>query len=461
MRREPDADPIRDLRAVVDRAIQEHVPPAAAMLVALSGGRDSVALFDALVATAAAARRPLTAAHVHHGLSPNAELWAGFCTGLCAAHQVPLDVCRVDIARLPQRSLEASARAARYAALSTAAAKHGIAYVLLAHHRDDQAETVLLQLLRGAGPRGLAAMPPVARDAAGVTWLRPLLDVTRDTIDRYAEAAGLRFVDDESNSVLAHRRNAVRHQVMPALAAVFPRPGQTLARAARMQADAARLADDLAVIDAGEPAADGSLDRLQLAALPLHRAANVLRWLLRQHGLPAPSSARLDAMLRQMRHARDDARIRIVHAGRAVGVHRGRVFVHALPPALYALSWFGEAEVRLPHGRMTLVPQTGHGIDLAHVASAPLRIVSRRGGERMRIGIDRPRQALKTLLQEAGIPVWRREALPLVFCGATLAWVPGIGVATGYATPPAGSGLAIAWHPDDEAAPGTVPDAIG
>ncbi len=459
MRREPDADPIRDLRAVVARAIQEHVPPAAPILVALSGGRDSVALFDALVATAAAAGHPLTAVHVHHGLSRNADAWALFCTELCAAHQVPLDVCHVDIARLPQASLEASARGARYAALTAAATKHRIAYVLLAHHRDDQAETVVLQLLRGAGPRGLSAMPPVLRDAGGVTWLRPLLDVARATIDRYAEAARLRFVEDESNRVLAHRRNAVRHQVMPALAAVFPRPAQTLARAARMQADAARLADDLAAIDAGARTADGSLDRAQLAALPLHRAANVLRWFLRQHRLPAPSSARLDAMLRQLRHARDDARIRIVHAGRAVGLHRGRVLVHALPPAPYALPWCGETEVRLPHGRITLARQAGGGLDVAHLTLAPLRIVSRSGGERMRVGIDRPRQALKSLLQDAGMPVWQREALPLVFCGDALVWVPGIGMAAGYAAPPTGNGIVIAWHPDD-AAGGSAPGAL-
>ncbi len=458
MRREPDADPIRALRDVVAGAIHEHVPPMAPLLVALSGGRDSVALFDAIVATASG--HPLRAVHVHHGLSPNADAWAAFCTELCVARRVAFDVRRVDIARQPQASLEASARAARYAALTATAKAHGIAHVLLAHHRDDQAETVLLQLLRGAGPRGLAAMPPVARDADGITWLRPLLDVSRDAIDRYADAARLRFVDDESNRVLAHRRNAVRHHVMPALAAVFPRPEQMLARAARMQADAARLADDLAAIDAGERADDGSLDRLRLAALPLHRAANVLRWFLRQHALPAPSAARLDAMLRQLRHARDDARIRIVHAGRAVGLHRGRVFVHALPPAPYALSWCGEAEVRLPHGRVTLVPQTGHGIDLSHLAAAPLRIVSRSGGERMRIGIDRPRQALKSLLQDAGIPVWQREALPLVFCGDALAWVPGIGMAAGFAAPPAGTGIAIAWHPDEPAS-GVAPDAIG
>ena len=449
MRREPDAAPIRDLRAVVARALHEHIPPAAPILLALSGGRDSVVLFDALVATAGAAGYPLTAVHVHHGLSPNADTWAGFCAGLGAAQQVPLEVRYVDIARRPQAGLEASARTARYAALAAAAKALGIAHVLLAHHRDDQAETVLLQLLRGAGPRGLAAMAPVSRDAAGVTWMRPLLDVSRTTIDRYADVARLEYVDDESNRVLAHRRNAVRHQVMPALAAVFPRPEQTLARAARMQADAARLVDDLAAIDTGERTADGSLDRLRLAALPLHRAANVLRWFLRQHGLPAPSSTRLDAMLRQLRHARDDARIRIEHAGRAVGLHRGRVFVHALPPAPFALRWCGEPEVRLPHGRVTLIEQAGSGIDLSHLATAPLRITSRTGGERMRVGTDRPRQALKSLLQEAGMPVWQRQALPLVFCGEALVWVPGIGVAAGYETATTGTGIAIAWHPDE------------
>ena len=459
MRREPDADPVRALRAVVARAIREHVPPTAPILVALSGGRDSVTLLDALVAMARPAGHALSVVHVHHGLSPNADAWAQFCVGLCVEHNIALEVRRVDIARAPQASLEASARTARYAALTTAAKMQGIAHVMLGHHRDDQAETLLLQLLRGAGPRGLAGMPQAMRDRGGVTWLRPLLEVSRASIDAYADVARLRFIDDESNRVLAHRRNAVRHQVMPALAAVFPRPEHTLARAARLQADAARLADDLATLDAGDIGSRTALDRHRLAALPPHRAANVLRWFLRQHGLPAPSSVRLEAMLAQLRHARDDARIRLMHAGRAVGIHRGRVFVHALPPAAFIMPWCGEAELGLPHGRLTFAREVGRGLDESCLATAPLRIMSRVGGERMRVGIGRPRRALKSLLQEGGVPVWRRDSLPLVFCGDVLVWVPAIGVAEGFAAPPSGAGIAIAWHPDEEAggdAPGSI-----
>jgi tRNA(Ile)-lysidine synthase len=447
MRRDHDGDPVRRLRTEVARVLEARVPPAAPIIVALSGGRDSVALLDALLAVATFRGHALTAVHVHHGLSANADAWARFCEELCAARGVTFALWMAGVVRAPQQSLEATARIARYGALAATAAARGIVHVALAHHRGDQAETLLLQLLRGAGPRGLAAMPVTARDDAGVTWLRPLLELPRAAIDAYVEAAQLRFVDDESNASHTHRRNAVRHRVMPALAGVFPDPERTLARAAGLQAEAARLADDLAALDAGAAGPDPAIDRDRLAALPSHRAANMLRWFLRQHGLPAPSAARLEAMLAQLRTTRADAEVRIAHAGRGIGIHRGRIVVHALPPPAFDVPWSGAARITLPHGHLDFTRIVGAGIDATRLAGAPVRVRSRAGGERFCPGAGRPRRALKSLLQEAAVPPWLREATPLVFCGDELVWVPQLGIAPAFAAAPAGAGVAIAWHP--------------
>jgi tRNA(Ile)-lysidine synthase len=208
---------------------------------------------------------------------------------------VPLAVHRAHVERAPGTSLEAEARAARYAALAAADAD----IVALAHHADDQAETLLLQLLRGAGPHGLAAMPAERALPAGPSLLRPFLALPRAAIDAYAAARGLAWVDDESNARTGARRNFLRHEVAPRLVAAFPGYPATLARAARHQAEAARLIDDLALLDAQdaigvETAAGATLDRaalVELAARAPHRARNLLRWFLRQHELRAPSTS--------------------------------------------------------------------------------------------------------------------------------------------------------------------------
>ncbi len=416
------------------------------VVVALSGGRDSVVLLDVLLREAR--NRVRGAVHVHHGLSPNADAWAAFCETLCSERELPLAVRRVEVDRGPQTSLESEARRARYEALADAAARMGSTIVALAHHRDDQAETLLLQLLRGAGPRGLAAMPALRDDARGVRWWRPLLSVPRAAIDAYAAHRGMRWIDDESNDALHHARNAIRHRVMPAIAEVSAAAGVTLSRAAEHQAEAARLADDLAVIDA-HGACDGTtLLQAALAALPAHRARNLLRWFLHARGLPAPSTARLAAMLAQLSDPRDDAAIRLGHAGAEIGVYRGRIHVHDPPPAPYDVAWDGRSGLGLPHGTLDVEEAVGGGIDAGLLRDAHLRVRTRIGGERMQLAADRPRRALKHILQEAGVPPWERRALPVVVSGDAVVAVPGIGVDASWQAPPGARGIVVAWRPE-------------
>jgi tRNA(Ile)-lysidine synthase len=436
------------IHAAAQRMLEEHVPGGAPLAVALSGGRDSVVLLAALAQVAPARGHRLAALHVDHGLSPNAGAWARFCADICAERGVPLVVRAIAVPRGPQTSLEAEARRLRYAALADAAEELDVRFVALAHHRDDQAETLLLQLLRGAGPQGLAGMAAARTDPDGMTWLRPFLAIPRERIDAHARAAGLAWVEDESNARGRHLRNALRHSVMPALADLFPAHGVTLARAASHQAEAARLADDLAALDA-RAACDGPmLDRAALHGLPDHRARNLLRWFLRRRGLPAPSAARLDAMLLQLRDARADARVRLVHAGVEIGVHQGWVVVHSAPPPPFDVPWHGESAVPLPHGLLVFGQAHGAGLDAGRLAGAPVRVRARAGGERFQIAPDRPRRALKSILRDAGIPAWERNGLPLVYCGDTLAAVAGLGIDPAFCAAPGNPGVTIAWHPN-------------
>ncbi len=320
------ADDTADVRAAAARALASHVPPGAGIAVALSGGRDSVVLLDALLHVAPPAGHRLAALHVHHGLSPHADRWQRFCADLAAARGIAFVARAVAVPPAPRAGVEAEARRLRYAALADAALAAGLSHVAVAHHRDDQAETLLLQLLRGAGPHGLAGMAAARADPRGVTFLRPLLAIPRAAIDAYARAAGLAWVEDESNAAHRHLRNAVRHVALPALARVAPQAPATLARAARHQADAALLADDLVALDAAAHGDGRSLDRAcRRRALPrwMPQRATPLRWFLRQRGLPAVRRGSPRCAGTARRRTRRRLGVTLMHV-REVGVHRGR-----------------------------------------------------------------------------------------------------------------------------------------
>ncbi|CAD6539867.1 tRNA(Ile)-lysidine synthase [Paraburkholderia hiiakae] len=438
-------------RIVLDAlgVVLSALPNDARIAIAYSGGLDSSVLLDAAVRAAGAAR--VVALHVHHGLSPNADAWLGHCEATARAYGVTFDARRVELARDDAAGVEAAARDARYRALDAMCAAHGVQALWLAQHADDQAETVLLQLLRGAGLAGLAAMAPARASVNGAARVRPLLALLRTQLERYARAHGLHWIEDESNDDTRYARNALRHDVMPALSAHFPGYRDALARTAAHAASSQRLLDDLARIDLRNVGLDdaSALSHTALLALDDPRALNLLRYWMRSLGLPAASAARLADMLRQLREvARGDLNahaLRVDHAGHRLRSYRGIVSWEAMRAreeragegvphsrAPVSLNWRGEEIWRLPSWRGTYVfapaaPDDADAVPEHVLASAPLIARERSGGERLRDEAANVSRTLKNLFQTRGVPAWERD-VPLLFVGETLLFVPHIGV---------------------------------
>lgn len=418
-----------DLISRVESVLQGRVKPGDRLVLGLSGGLDSAALLDILCELKPRYGFELAAIHVNHQISPNAPAWAKFCRELCEQRQVPFQAVVVDLHNKQGLGLEAAAREARYGVFAGQQAE----FIVLAHHLDDQAETALLQLLRGAGVKGMSAMPVSREGLSGPMLLRPLLETSRRELENYAKARSLRWVEDESNQDIYYGRNFLRHEVMPLIAKRFPAYRETFSRSARHFAEAARLLDDLACVDAAGAIASGRLNVTVLQQLDEARAKNLLRYYLSVQGVSAPSAERLDEMLRQLVSASQDANIRLHFGKLEIRRYRGEIYLAGQQTGLaenLTWEWRGEAQLSLSPLLLQLVSRenVGDGISLSRLRSAPVTIRLRQGGERFQPDCKRPRRSLKNLLQEAAVPPWQRERLPLLFCGDQLAWVPGIGV---------------------------------
>jgi tRNA(Ile)-lysidine synthase len=376
--------------------------------VGLSGGIDSVVLLHALHGLAPQFGFKLSAVHVNHGLSPNAGDWQRFCSAFCLELGVPFKAVKVKIRR-QKGGLEAAAREARRAAL----AKLGADAVALGHHLDDQAETVLFNLLRGTGLEGASGMP--ALGALGrKRLLRPLLDVPRSAIRSYAAEHRLAWIEDESNADESLTRNFIRRSVGPLLESRFPRWRENLARAAR-----------------------------HFAAADLD-ARGLLRAYLKQKGLRAPSEAKLVEMLKQLGSKAGE----ISHDGRVFRVYREKLFVgKARSAGFKPRAWNGEARIELPGGELLFRQARGQGIDRGRLKQGAVQVRQRSGGERLQPDARRPRRTLKNLFQEASVPPWERERMPLLYCGEDLVWAPMLGVDAGYRAAKSSAGIVPEWHP--------------
>ena len=450
-------------------AIEEVVADALATLardgdhrriaVAYSGGADSSALLHVAATLQRRGLVAVVALHVHHGLAPAADGWLEHCREQAARHGVGFDSAHVAPTRRGG-SLEADARRLRYAALEQLCERNRCAVLMTAHHADDQAETVLVNLARGAGIGGLAGAAR-ARPLAGVTLLRPLLDVSADAIRRHVRLHDISSIVDPSNNDRRFTRNAIRHEVMPALRRIAPtiatRLAQTAAHASSMQS----LLDEIGVEDLTRGANDAvdahdeQLDVERLAGLSAARAANALRVWLARRGLRAPSAAALREMLDQLLHASPDAQIALLHERQTLRLYRGRVSIDrggAARAGFTALQWRGEDRIDVPewNGALLFAATDEGGVEATLVREGPLALRERRGGERMRQRIDGPSRTLKNLYQEAGIAAWQRRRLPLVYLGDRLLYAAGLGPNAAVATAAAHeASIALSWVPND------------
>ena len=407
---------------------------------------DSVVLLHLLCQLRGRLGFELSALHVHHGLSPNADDWTSFCADLCGRLEVPLWIERVIVARESGKGMEASARVARYGAF----AKRGADWVLLAHHRDDQAETLLFNLLRGAGVHGAAAMPECRPLSAGVVGganiLRPLLAMPRSALETYAATHGLAWIEDESNGDPAYSRNFLRAHILPPLKARFPGCDGALARAARHFAEGAALLDDLAEMDLARAASGEGLAVLALGELGEARARNLLRHWLRTLGAAMPDTESLTEALHQLLTAKAEAAV-CVKVDERFTLRRYRevaYLVEAAPEAL-PLTWQGEAELPWGGGRLVFHPGLGEGISAARLAAAPVTLRLRQGGGRLRPDPKRPSRSLKNLLQESAVRPWQRKSLPCLCCGDELVWVAGLGIQAEWQCGAGEEGVMVEW----------------
>jgi tRNA(Ile)-lysidine synthase len=427
-------------------AVLQHAlagAPDGPLRVGYSGGLDSSVLLHALAQLPAARARGLGAIHVDHGLQPASRRWAAHCGEVCAGLGVALDTVSVQVADIAQLGLEAAARAARrraFAALMPAGA-----LLALAQHRDDQAETLLLRLLHGAGHEGLAGMRGLRRFDPGWLW-RPLLALGRAELADYAARRGLAWIDDPSNADARHARNHLRHAVLPALAARWPDA------AARIAAAAARLGEEAEVLESlaqrelaqAQGVDPATLSVSALTPLPAALRRAVLGGWLDQLGLPRPPPGLWSRLEPDLLRARADATPLLAWHGAELRRHRDSL--HAMRPLApaaedWSRDWTGATPLSLPAGFGSLA------FDPA-VALPAMRVSARRGGERLQQA--GARRELRTLLQDLGVPPWVRARLPLLWSaeGELLA-AADLALAPGFEAQLRAARTRLRWMPPD------------
>lgn len=434
------------------QALLAHIKPGDHLTVALSGGVDSVVLLHVLTLLANELSFTLSAVHANHGISSNALQWSKFCCDLCHSYGIPIHVAYLKLVKEKGASLEAVARQERYRIFGSMRAN----YVVLAQHLDDQAETLLLQLLRGSGIKGLSGMPVLRKNwtSDAPQLLRPLLTISRDQIEMYARQHKLAWVSDESNDSTVFDRNFLRHEIFPLLKQRYPSYSQTLHRTARHLAEGAALLDELAELDSQNCLISGKLQVDGLRKLSMIRAKNLLRYVLSQQGVMLPSSVKLEEILRQVLAARHDRQLHLSFGTTEIRCFQGALYIQPNRTPLSSslqYRWHGEAALRFDdlNGTLRFEQVRGQGIDPLKIRDTAVTILLRTGGERFKPQCNRPTRSLKNLLQEAAIPPWLRNRLPLLYCGERLICVPGIGVECEFQVKSDEPGILPVWDFED------------
>ncbi len=420
---------------VSSRKSQQSPKLGKRIAVALSGGLDSVVLLDMVCKAHAKSqsqnKNQIYAFHIHHGLQKPADEWLVFCEKLAKKYQIHFDFRLLHLTNSQEQgNIEARARAGRYEALAELCEEYDIKDLLLAHHQNDQAETLLLQLLRGSGVAGLSGMPSnrkIHHNDHAITLWRPLLNQSRQELEAYVKEYKLKWIEDPSNQNTKYRRNAIRKQIIPRLEKIQPEALANMARSAELLGEAQSLLNRLALQDGKCIIHQDQLKVLPLLALAqddLPAANNLLRYWLQTQQLAMPSQERLQAWWRDLSKVKADAQLEWAHDDGYICLWRGMLQV---------------AEVE--EGRWVLKPlpansrQLGLPADLVETAQELNQITLRErlGSEKIQIKPNTPRKTLKNLFQEADIPPWGRQA-PLLYINDELIAVAGIGVSYPHLT---------------------------
>lgn len=428
----------------------DRLPGTDRYLVAYSGGRDSHVLLHLLARRFGKSSVPgLSAVHINHGLQPEAGKWAAHCLEVCRKLDVPCRTIELKLAPARGESPEAQAREARYQALESIIETGDV--LMTAHHQQDQAETVLLQLFRGAGPAGLSAMPALSRFGRGY-MARPLLDASVADIDDYARREQLCWIDDPTNQSFQYDRNFIRNRIIPILSGRWPALARTISRSARHCAESQELVDTIAAADLAEIRDSGThtLALPGLLELASSRARAVLRAWIRNENFPLPGSVQLERVLSEMTTAGRDRNPLVQWPGAEIRRFQDRLYIMQPMAPLnddLSLVWDGHTTLRLPAGIGRLESCTGPGgLSQAHWRTGVIRISFRvHRQQRIRIAGRNHSTSFKNLFQQFAVPVWNRNRIPLVYLDDELAAVADLCICEPFAVPESEQGIHINW----------------
>jgi tRNA(Ile)-lysidine synthase len=434
---------INQLKDFLQPLLEITGKPNPRLRVAFSGGLDSCVLLDLLMEVKKLLSFEVEAFHVHHGLSPNANDWVQFCKKRAKRYGIAIEYRYVNVDRSSKLGIEGAAREVRYQALLDG----DFDFLLLAHHQNDQAETLLLQLFRGAGLKGLSGMAPVDLKRK---ILRPLLNLTKEDFIAYAKRKKLLWIEDESNLDPSFDRNYCRLELIPSIKKRYPSIIKTLNRVAGHMNEANSLLEEMAVSDSVQVLEEGALKQTALIQLSQARASNLIRWWLNEAGIQMPSKDRLDEILKQILYAKNDAQIKITLGNYLIRRYQDKIYLEPRQThPSFQLVWSGESEMELPDGsKIYFEERRGAGLSKALIANHVLMVRSRQGGERFKPQSKEPTRTLKYLLQRANIPPWERDHIPLIYLNEVLAYVPYVGYENSLIAQKNEEGVCIHWVND-------------
>lgn len=415
--------------------ILSEYPDAETCWIAYSGGLDSHVLLHVLASIQNKIKSKLIAVHINHGISNDADLWVKHCQRICEDLVIEFQTFSVDLSHKSDKGTEAFAREKRYEVLGNLISSHDL--LLTAHHMDDQVETILLQLMRGSGPDGLVGMPQAREFSKGIL-LRPLLDYSREKIRDYALSESLSWVEDESNKSNKYDRNFLRNRIIPELITRWPGALKTIQRAARHQAEARSLINEISRCDLDVVCESiyTKVDISRFNNLSGIRKKNVLRAWIKKNKLDMPDAQIIEKIIAEVIHANTDRNPCVKWKGGEVRRYRGYLYIMKLLPAhdvgLRKL-WDLDESLKLTSGYLKAVSGKGSGIKKDMLSNDIVEIRYRQGGEQIRPSGRVETHELKKLFQAQGILPWLRDRIPLIYHKNELIAVADLWVESKYA----------------------------